>query len=194
MSRTSRSEFGTSATAEIVPTRMSNALSPSADTTGFTGAGVNAFISEAFELREMVEVVARQHADDRSQFFGAALGVKRLPLEILGAQSPQQRQVPAPRGQIRRERALHVDVVVTPCPRGLVPRLDPVVVLGEDLPDTEADSHLGVGEMREDLLARPFARAIAPRQARVAQPPGHRLDALGVGFQRLERVAVAQEP
>ena len=69
-----------------------------------------------------------------------------------------------------------------------------MVVLGQDLPDAEADPHLGVGEMSHDLLARPLAGPITPREARVAEPPRHRLDALGVLGQGLERVAVAQQP
>src|SRR5206468_9816017 len=81
VSRTSRSEFGTSATAEIVPTRMSKASSPAADTTGFTGAGVNA-ISEAFELCETVKVVPGEQADHGAQLLGPPLGMDCLAVEV----------------------------------------------------------------------------------------------------------------
>src|SRR5207245_3642601 len=54
-------------------------------------AYASGFISEAFELRQMIEVVARQQADDRPQLLGTPLGMECLAVEVFRAQPPKKR-------------------------------------------------------------------------------------------------------
>src|SRR5437870_2484223 len=117
----------------------------------------------------------------------------RLAPEIGRAQLPEQRQVPPPLRQERPQRGLEVDVLVAARPGRLVEGLDGVVVLRENLPRPEPDGQLGVREVGEDLLARPFAGAPAPREPRVPQPPRESFHALGRGLQALQRIALAEE-
>src|SRR5262245_50009419 len=53
--------------------------------------------SEPLELREVVVVVAGEHADDRVQRLRPALRVHGLAREVLRVQAAEEREVPAPR-------------------------------------------------------------------------------------------------
>src|SRR5438093_823918 len=112
---------------------------------------------DPLELRQVIAIVPRLHADEHPDTLLAALRMHCRALEVGRLERAVVGKVPgAQRGECPGREA-GVERRIEPGPGVLVVRLDHVVGLGDHLPDPETGADLDVGHVRDDLAAGPLA-------------------------------------
>jgi hypothetical protein len=146
------------------------------------GASV-AVCGEAFELLEVVEVVAGHGFDDGPEGHSAALGMGGGAMAFVAGDGGEEEEVPVAHGVEERERGLDRVDGVAVGPGLLIEGLDDVVGLvgwsGEGLAEAKAEDGFSVGEVGDDVRDAPFAGRGWGVQLRVGEAGGESVEASG---------------
>jgi hypothetical protein len=118
-------------------------------------------LGQAFELLQMVDVVAGHGFDDGPESHGAAFGVGGVPMAVVGRDGGEEEQVPVAGGLEEGQCGFEVVGSVALGPVVLVEGLDDGVGLiergGEGLAEAEGEDDLAVGEVGGDVGDAPLA-------------------------------------
>ena len=117
---------------------------------------------EAFDLLEVVDVVAGHGFDDGPEGHGAAFGVGGAAVAVFLGDGVEEEQVPVAGGLEEGQGGFELVGCVAFGPGVLVEGLDDGVGLvergGEGLAQAEGEDDLAVGEVGDDLADAPLAR------------------------------------
>ena len=139
------------------------------------------FGGEAFQLLEVVDVVAGHSFDDRPEGHGAAFGMGGGAMAFVAGDGGKEEKIPVAHGLEEREGRLDGVDGVAVGPGLLVEWLDDVVGLvgwgGEGLAEAEAEDGFGVGEVGDDVGDAPLAGGGRGVQLRVGETGGESVKA-----------------
>jgi hypothetical protein len=160
------------------------------------GLGGGAAGGEAFDLLEVVDVVAPHGFDDGPEGHGAAFGVGGAAVAIFVGDSVEVEEIPVAGGLEESEGGFELICAVAFGPGFLVKGLDDGVRLaergGEGLAEAEGEDDLAVGEVGDDFGDAPFAGRGTGVELGAGEAIGEGVDALGGRVEDREGVAAAE--
>src|SRR5262249_26560892 len=112
----------------------------------------------------MIEIMTREHSDHSIDRLLASLRMEAALGELPRVERAKEGEIPPTESRLRRHREVSVGRIVAPRPIILVERLNPVIVLGDRLPDPKPDRDLDIRQLGEHRARAPFARAKRDRQ------------------------------
>lgn len=145
------------------------------------------------EAGEVVDVVARHHADHQVHALEAALGVVGLGQPVLEREAGDQREVPGAQRRERLDGQRGVEPAVAAGPGVLVEGLQLDARRGRRLAQAEAHHHLDVGEVGQHLGRRPLARRVRGLELPGVGSLDVVLEPCGRGLEHVDRVELPEE-
>ena len=146
---------------------------------------------EAFDLLEVVDIVASHGFDDGPEGHGAAFGVGGATVAVVLGDGVEEEQVPVAGGLEERHGGFKLVCLVTPGPGVLVEGLDDGVGLiefgSESLSEAEGKDDFAVRQVGGYFANAPFSWSGAGVDLSVGEAGGEGADARSGGFKNRDR-------
>jgi hypothetical protein len=137
--------------------------------------------SEAFDLLQMVDVVASHGLDQRPEGHGATLGVGRRMVTVFFGDRGEQPKVPVAGGPEEGQCGVEIVGGVARGPGLLIEGADERMFLAEGLAQAKAEDEFAVGKVGDDLADAPLPRSGGTVDLRAGERGGERGEVVGGG-------------